>query len=206
MAKQIACLCVVLLLLVTPRKPPWECLAEPLHDLIVSVPPDGLLCGDEEWQEPLEGNVRLEIRFVSVPYSMGRAEVVPRRGYVSSVYGFMDGVQGDVRCSTLALPPMTVSDVGMATHVIGPLTLRVTRRDREFRLEYTAKSGATYVQEVALPDGAWFATNMGEHYVATYRKGFGLPEPFSIADRFLSWDETIQMECFWLVRLSGVEE
>jgi hypothetical protein len=208
-------LCVVGILLLTPRKPAWYCMADTFHRLIEPLPPGAMMGVEGEAEE--EGAIyRLELRFASVVYGRGASEVPPLSGYLTGPnhYTFMEGIQGDVRCNTLQLPSITMREGMPAVVATGSststLVFKVSKAGRQLRLDYTptyqAYSGVTYSQEFDLPAGVTFVTNLGIHPVqVNWRSPEWLPEFLNI-NRWFGWQETMQMEHFVMLRYTRLEK
>jgi hypothetical protein len=206
-AVQLACLCLLGFLLLAPKQRTWYCMADCFHQLIEPYPPYDSMCGDTETEGSAfdRAAYRLDVRIVTVPYGRGASAVPPLSGYVTSRWQFFEGVQGDVRCSIFTLPESVVREGTPAGWRFGPLALQVSKVGRHFQLDYTQGSGVTYAQEFELPVGVTFATNLREIPVQNFCQSPGLPSCLSMLDRWLTWWEPVQMECFVLVSYSEIE-
>lgn len=150
-------------LLPNPRDPDDQNGAEFFYQLIEPFPP-ATMCIDSPTEEPFTDQItyRLEVRLVTVPFGASDNPIPSINGYVSDFYQFMDMVYGDVRCTTDLFPDRTISNANTATTSLGPLTIQVKKTNDHLVLNYKQPSGVTFTQEFDLPEGAIFATNLGE--------------------------------------------
>ncbi len=185
--------------------------AEFFHQLIEPYPPVATMCAGTPTEEllPDQATYRLEVRLVTVPFGVPPSPVPPLSGYLNDIsfFQFMEGVQGDVRCSTLQFPRCTLSDAKSATISSGSFTIQVKKTNDHLVLNYTQTSGITYTQEFDLPEGATFATNLGEHPVlpCRVRVGPSFPSFLSFLNPLFTRSALLQEELFLLLKYSEIE-
>ena len=204
---------VWLIYLLTPTRqyPELWSAAEFFHQLIEPCPPTFNMCAGAPREEmaPDRATYRLEVRLATIPFGSPPCRVPPLSGYLTDLnfFQFMEGVQGDVRCSTLQCPACTISNAQSATISSGSMNIQVKKHNDHFELKYTQASCFTYTQEFDLPEGVDFATNLGEHPVinAKYRSGPSLPAYLSFLDPLFVRTAPLQLEEFLLLKYSEIE-
>jgi len=194
-----------------PSYPELWSAAEFFHQLIEPYPPVATMCAGTPTEEmpPDQATYRLEVRLVTVPFGVPPSPVPPLSGYLNDIsfFQFMEGVQGDVRCSTLQFPRCTLSDAHMATMDSGVFIVQVKKTNDHMVLSYTQTSGITYTQEFDLPEGITFATNLGEQPIANcrIRTGPPLPDFLSFLDPLFTRTASLRQEMFLLLKYSEIE-
>lgn len=197
---------LIYFLVPAPRHPELWGAAEVFHQFIEPCPPTFNMCAGAANDEPVpdQATYRLEVRVVTIPFGTPPITVPLFTGYLSDLnhFQFLQGVMGDVRCSTLVWPVSTISDAKQATMSSGSVSIQVKKTNDHFELKYTQPSGITYTQEFDLPEGITFATNLGEHPViqTNYRIGPSLLDPLFIRIA------PLQYEQFLLFKYSEIEE
>jgi hypothetical protein len=194
-----------------PKYPELRSAAEFFHQLIEPYPPVATMCAGTTTEElpPDQATYRLEVRLVTIPFGVPPSPVPPLSGYLNDIsfFQFMEGVQGDVRCSTLMCPACTLSDAKSATISSGAFTIQVKKTNDHLLLNYTQPSGITYTQEFDLPEGITFVTNLGEQSVrpCRVRVGPSFPSFLSFLDPLFTRSALLQEEMFLLLKYTEIE-
>jgi len=169
------------------------------------------MCGGSVTEEALpdQATYRLEVRIVEIPFGKPHSAIPPLSGYLTDInfFQFMEGVQGDIRCSIWQWPASTISNEQPATFNNTPVKIQLKKTNDHFELKYTQASGITYTQDFDLPEGVAFATNLGEHRVldCRYHTGPRLPLYFSFLDPLFTETVPLQREMFLLVKYHEIE-
>jgi hypothetical protein len=198
-------------LLPAPKPPFSLCNAKYFHKLIETYPPDTTVCVGAEMEDivPDQATYRLEIRIVQIPIGSPTCSIPPLSGYLTDVsfFQFMEGVMGDIRCSTLQWPAATISNAQTVTFNDTPVKIQVKKTNDHFELNYTQASGNTYTQEFDLPEGIAFATNLVEHPVIScrYRRGPSILSSLPFLDPLFTETVALQRELFLLLKYHEIE-
>ncbi|HQR06773.1 MAG TPA: hypothetical protein PLN21_08130 [Gemmatales bacterium] len=194
-----------------PRYPELWSAVDFFHLLIEPFPPLATMCPDTATDEPVpdQANYQLEVRHVSVPYGTSPHGIPPLSGYLNDIsfYQFMEGVQGDVRCSTYMFPVCTISNAKPAKISVGSMTIQVKKTNEHMVLYYTHPCGTTFTQEFDLPEGIIFATNLGEHPALPIQIRIGplFPAYLSFMNPLFTRTAMLRREEFLLLSYSEIE-